>query len=250
MKKLRAAAVSFLNAWPLTEGLKQSERIELVLEEPSRCAELLEEGQVDLALVSVAALERGEYEIVPGMAIGADGPVQTVVLAGEEPPAAWDEVYLDTASRTSHVLTKLVLDAMGVHPRFTPLPAAEGLLLARGRKGALVIGDRGFDVRARHLIDLGREWNHLTGHPMIFALWAARPGPSPPRTSRNSPGRPNTDRGCAPSWPSASPESGAAIRSATAATSPSESATASGPTSSLGWRPSFPGRPPGASSAR
>ena len=175
-QKLKAAAVSFLNAWPLTEGLKGSDRIDLVLAEPSRCAELLEAGKVDLALVSVAALEKGEYEIVPGMAIGADGPVQTVVLAGEQSPAIWDEVFLDTASRTSHVLTKLVLDAMGVHPRFTPMPAADGLALARGRRGALVIGDRGFDVRANHLLDLGREWTHLTGLPMIFALWAARPG--------------------------------------------------------------------------
>jgi len=174
--KLKAAAVSFLNAWPLTEGLKGSDRIELVVAEPSRCAELLEAGEVDLALVSVAALEKGEYEIVPGMAIGADGPVQTVLLAGEQSPALWDEVFLDTASRTSHVLTKLLLDAMGVHPRFTPMPAADGLALARGRRGALVIGDRGFDVRANHLLDLGREWTHLTGLPMIFALWAARPG--------------------------------------------------------------------------
>ena len=175
-KKLKAAAVSFLNAWPLTEGLKGSERIELVLAEPSRCAELLEAGEVDLALVSVAALERGEYEIVPGMAIGADGPVQTVLLAGEQSPAIWDEVFLDTASRTSHILAKVVLDAMGVHPKFTPLPAADGLARARGTRGALVIGDRGFDVRANHLVDLGREWTHLTGLPMIFALWAARPG--------------------------------------------------------------------------
>ncbi|HET6414207.1 MAG TPA: cyclic dehypoxanthinyl futalosine synthase [Anaeromyxobacter sp.] len=175
-QKLKAAAVSFLNAWPLTEGLKGSDRIDLVLAEPSRCAELLEAGKVDLALVSVAALEKGEYEIVPGMAIGADGPVQTVVLAGEQSPAIWDEVFLDTASRTSHVLAKLVLDAMGVHPRFTPMPAADGLALARGRRGALVIGDRGFDVRANHLLDLGREWTHLTGLPMVFALWAARPG--------------------------------------------------------------------------
>jgi cyclic dehypoxanthinyl futalosine synthase len=175
-KKLKAAAVSFLNAWPLTEGLKDSERVELTLAEPSRCAELLEAGQVDLALVSVAALEKGDYEIVPGMAIGADGPVQTVVLAGEQSPAVWDEVFLDTASRTSHILTKVVLDAMGVHPKFTPMPAADGLALARGTRGALVIGDRGFDVRANHLLDLGREWTHLTGLPMIFALWAARPG--------------------------------------------------------------------------
>jgi cyclic dehypoxanthinyl futalosine synthase len=175
-RKLKAAAVSFLNAWPLTEGLQGSDRIELVLAEPARCAQLLEAGEVDLALVSVAALEKGEYEIVPGMAIGADGPVQTVVLAGEQSPAIWDEVYLDTASRTSHVLTKLVLDEMGVHPRFTPMPAADGLAQARGTKGALVIGDRGFDVRANHVLDLGREWTRSSGLPMIFALWAARPG--------------------------------------------------------------------------
>ena len=38
MPKLKAAAVSFLNAWPLTEGLERSDRIELVQAEPSRCA--------------------------------------------------------------------------------------------------------------------------------------------------------------------------------------------------------------------
>src|SRR5512132_1804929 len=176
MPKLRAAAVSFLNAWPLTAGLEGSDRIELVLAEPSRCAAMLEAGEVDLALVSVAALTKGHYDIVPGMAIGADGPVSTVVLAGEQSPAIWDEVFLDTASRTSHVLAKLVLDAMGVHPTFTPMPAADGLAAAKGTKGALVIGDRGFDVRANHVLDLGREWTHLTGLPMIFACWAARPG--------------------------------------------------------------------------
>jgi cyclic dehypoxanthinyl futalosine synthase len=176
MKKLRAAAVSFLNAHPLTAGLESSDRIELVLAEPSRCAAMLEDGEVDLALVSVAALTKGEYEIVPGIAIGADGPVQTVVLAGEQSPAIWDEVFLDTASRTSHVLAKIVLDAMGVHPTFTPMHADEGLARAKGTKGALVIGDRGFGVRANHVLDLGREWTHLTGLPMIFALWAARPG--------------------------------------------------------------------------
>ncbi|WP_242353263.1 MULTISPECIES: cyclic dehypoxanthinyl futalosine synthase [Anaeromyxobacter] len=176
MPKLRAAAVSFLNAHPLTVGLEGSERIELVLAEPSRCAAMLEAGEVDLALVSVAALTKGEYEIVPGIAIGADGPVQTVVLAGEQSPAIWDEVFLDTASRTSHVLAKIVLDEMGVHPTFTPMQADEGLARAKGRKGALVIGDRGFGVRANHIVDLGREWTHLTGLPMIFALWAARPG--------------------------------------------------------------------------
>jgi cyclic dehypoxanthinyl futalosine synthase len=176
MPKLRAAAVSFLNAWPLTAGLEKSDRIELVLAEPSRCAAMLEAGEVDLALVSVAAHTKGEYDIVPGMAIGADGPVQTVLLVGEQSPAIWDEVYLDTASRTSHVLAKLVLDGMGVHPTFTPLPADEGVPKAVGTKGALVIGDRAFAVRKSQVLDLGREWTAATKLPMIFALWAARPG--------------------------------------------------------------------------
>src|SRR5512133_2958433 len=202
MPKIRAAAVSFLNAWPLTAGLEGSDRIELVLAEPSRCAAMLEAGEVALALVSVAALTKGRYDIVPGIAIGADGPVQTVVLAGEQSPAIWDEVFLDTASRTSHVLTKLVLDEMGVRPRYTLLPATEGLALAKGTKGALVIGDRGFDVRANHVLDLGREWNRLTGLPIIFPLCAAR----------------RTGSGSAPSSRRSSPRRRAATPSATGAT--------------------------------
>jgi cyclic dehypoxanthinyl futalosine synthase len=176
MPRLKAAAVSFLNAWPLTEGLKDSARIELVLAEPSRCAALLEAGEVDLALLPVGALAGKDYEVAPGMAVGADGPVQTVLLVGDQPPATWEEVFLDTASRTSVVLAKLVLDAMGVHPRFTPLPAEQGVPLAVGATGALVIGDRAFDVQKAHVLDLSKEWNRLTGLPMVFAVWAARPG--------------------------------------------------------------------------
>lgn len=176
MLKLKAAAVSFLNAWPLTEGLERSDRIELVVAEPSRCAALLEAGEVDLALLPVGALAGKDYEVVPGLAVGADGPVQTVLLVGDQSPAIWDEVYLDTASRTSVVLAKVILDSMGLHPTFTPMPADQGVPLATGTKGALVIGDRAFDVKKSQVLDLGREWNKLTGLPMVFAVWAARPG--------------------------------------------------------------------------
>ncbi len=176
MPKIRAAAVSFLNARPLTAALEGSSRVELVLAEPSRCATLLERGEVEAALLPVAALAGQDYELVPGIAIGSDGAVSTVILAGEQSPVVWDEVFLDTASRTSQVLAKVALAARGVHPRFTPMPAADGLARARGTKGALVIGDRAFDAQANHVLDLGREWTHLSGLPMIFAVWAARPG--------------------------------------------------------------------------
>jgi cyclic dehypoxanthinyl futalosine synthase len=176
MARIRAAAVSFLNARPLTAALAGSRRIELVLAEPSACAAMLERGEVEAALLPVGALPGHDYEVVPGLAIGADGPVQTVILAGEQSPAVWDEVYLDTASRTSQVLSRILLHEKGLHPKFTPMPAVEGLPRARGTKGALVIGDRAFGVKANHILDLGREWNALTGLPMVFAVWAGRPG--------------------------------------------------------------------------
>ena len=176
MPKLRAAAVSFLNARPLTAMLAGSRRIELVLAEPSMCAAMLEQGEVDLALLPVGGLAGKDYEIVPGIAIGSDGPVSTVLLVGEQSPVVWDEVFLDTASRTSQLLARLVLAERDIHPKFTPMPAADGLALAKGTKGALVIGDPCFDVSANQVLDLGREWTHLTQLPMIYAVWAARPG--------------------------------------------------------------------------
>src|SRR6266496_1717813 len=176
MPKLRAAAVSFLNARPLTVALEGSKRIDLVLAEPSMCAAMLDRGEVEVALLPVGGLAGREYEIVPGIAIGSDGPVTTVLLAGEQSPVVWDEVFLDTASRTSQILAKIVLAELGIHPKFTPMPAADGLAAARGTKGALVIGDRGFDVQANQVLDLGREWTHLTGLPMVYAVWASRPG--------------------------------------------------------------------------
>ncbi len=176
MARIRAAGINFLNARPLWEALQGSERIELLAAEPSGCAALLEKGEVDAAILPVGALPGHDYEVVPGVAIGADGPVQTVILAGEQSPAVWDEVFLDTASRTSQVLSKIVLAERGIYPRFTPMPAADALPLARGTKGALVIGDRAFEVKANQVLDLGREWNALTGLPVVFAVWAARPG--------------------------------------------------------------------------
>jgi cyclic dehypoxanthinyl futalosine synthase len=176
MPKLRAAAVSFLNARPLTAALEGSKRIDLVLAEPSMCATMLDRGEVEVALLPVGGLVGKDYEIVPGIAIGSDGPVTTVLLAGEQSPVVWDEVFLDTASRTSQILAKIVLAERGIHPKFTQMPAADGLAAARGTKGALVIGDRGFDVHANQVLDLGREWTHLSGLPMVYAVWAARPG--------------------------------------------------------------------------
>jgi cyclic dehypoxanthinyl futalosine synthase len=176
MKKLRLAAVSYFNTWPITAGLQDSTRLELVKAIPSGCAAMLEAGEADVALVPIGAIAGKDYEIVPGLGLGCDGPVDTVLLVGDRPAEEWDEVFLDTASRTSVILAQLVLDAMGLHPKFTPMDSAQGVPLATGRKGAHVIGDRAFDVEKPYKLDLGREWSRITGLPFVFAVFAARPG--------------------------------------------------------------------------
>ena len=191
---LRVAAVSFLNAWPLVCPLTGQHlpgarklvdaageplfSVETAL--PSECARRLEAGEVDVALVPVAAYAaHPEWEVVSEVGIGCRGAVETVVLATECPLDQIARVHLDGASRTSVVLIQLLLAAQGVHPEFIPAPHREGRSRVRGRDAALIIGDAAFGLRNQpglHIHDLGTMWQALTGLPFVFAFWAARPG--------------------------------------------------------------------------
>ena len=181
--KKKLAAVSFLNARPITYGLEHGlgdDRFELSFELPSRCAELLERGEVDLGLIPSAsyAAASGELRIVPGIAIAGFGPVRTVLLVGDVPLAEMKAIALDGASRSSAMLLRLLCKERGLTPRFREVPHDEVLDAASGTTGALVIGDAGFGASARfaHTLDLGAAWRELTGLPFVYAVLAGRPG--------------------------------------------------------------------------
>jgi cyclic dehypoxanthinyl futalosine synthase len=182
--KLKIAAVSFLNARPITYGLEQNldadDRFQLSFELPSRCAELLERGDIDLGLIPVAAFATmpGELRIVPGIAIGGLGTIRTVLLVSEQPWETLTDIALDGASRSSAMLLQLLCKQKGLAPRFRTVPHDEVLAQAAGTTGALVIGDAGFAAPDRfpHVVDLGAAWRELTGLPFVYAVWAGRPG--------------------------------------------------------------------------
>src|SRR5690606_4466973 len=93
----RIATVGYLNALPLTAKLDRS-RYDVSGDLPVRIAAQLAAREVDVALVPVAAvLDDPELRIVPGFAIGADGPVTSVLLVAETPPEEWTELLLDGA---------------------------------------------------------------------------------------------------------------------------------------------------------
>ena len=183
---LRIAAVSYLNTWPLVEGLRERAAAEagefsLVYDVPSRLADLLYEEQADVALLPVIEYFRGTgAAIVPGMAIATRGPVDSVKLFTRVAPAAIGRVLVDKGSRTSVALLRILLAELhGVRPDFHAAEARVDDLL-RDEEAALVIGDRCFEAERRfrtepdervQILDLGAAWQKLTGLPFVFAVW-------------------------------------------------------------------------------
>ena len=188
-RKIRLRAVSFLNARPITYGLERGfaqglgdARFDLSFDLPSRCAEALRAGEVDLALMpSASYADLGasmELRAVPGIAVAGYGPVRTVLLIGDVPWNDMTEIALDGASRSSAMLLRLLCRDRGVTPRFREVPHDEILAAATGTTGALVIGDAGFAAATarKHMVDLGEEWRRVTGLPFVYALWVGREG--------------------------------------------------------------------------
>ncbi|MEN0065622.1 MAG: MqnA/MqnD/SBP family protein [Myxococcota bacterium] len=182
----RIGTVGYLNARPLSDRI-DIDRHTLVLAHPAEIARQLREREVDVALVPVAAaLSDGDYQMVGGVGIGAEGPVASVLLVAEQPPETWTEVLLDGVSRTSVVLAQLLLDgplkrrAKG-ELTIRHVGPNEGVAQAEGSVAALVIGDAARELpdRLTHRIDLAEAWFEWTGLPFVFAVWAGQPDLDP-----------------------------------------------------------------------
>lgn len=180
MDNVRVGAVNYLNTKPLIHDLAAlAPEADLILDVPSRLADRLAAGELDVALIPVIEYFRaGSYAVVPGISIATRGPVLSVTLFSRKPWPDVRRVALDAGSRTSAALTQILLRTRhGVAPEVVPLPldrAAEDV----DADAVLLIGDRamraclpGFD----HAFDLGQEWFDWTGLPFVYAVWAARP---------------------------------------------------------------------------
>ncbi|WP_406700709.1 menaquinone biosynthesis protein [Singulisphaera sp. Ch08] len=183
---VRVGVVSYLNAKPLYYRLDEaSPMVQVELDLPSRLADRLRQGELDIALIPAVEYFRGVgaglgYEVLPGFAIAARGPVRSVKLFSRVPFGQIERLALDAGSRTSQVLTRVWLDsAHGVRPdRLEILPMGMSALESTA-DAVLVIGDRAMtvpDAPFHAVVDLAEAWNAMTGLPFVFALWVARPG--------------------------------------------------------------------------
>ncbi|HVJ92636.1 MAG TPA: cyclic dehypoxanthinyl futalosine synthase [Labilithrix sp.] len=176
---LRVLGVEYLNARPLWEALRDDSRVDLRLAVPSELARGLSEDEADVGLLPVAAAATmGELRLLRNMAVGARGKVRSVAIVSERPIHELDSIALDLSSRTSVVLTRLLLARRKLAPKLYGALPDEALAAVGDRTGALIIGDRALDLEARypHRLDLAEDWLEWTGLPFVFAAWFARPG--------------------------------------------------------------------------
>jgi chorismate dehydratase len=179
----RIGAVAYLNTKPLIYDLAQrlEETSSLELELPSRLAERMNRGQLDIALLPIVEYlrHRESYRPISNAGIACRGPVWSVRILFRVPPDKARTLGTDEGSRTSVALSQVLLASrfgrlldeipfpLGTEPMDCPADAV------------LIIGDRAMNPErfAKDFIcdwDLGLEWFRETGLPFIFAMWIAR----------------------------------------------------------------------------
>ncbi len=178
---MRIGAVAYLNARPLVYHLPRlAPQAEVVVDLPSRLADDLAAGRLDVALIpSVEYFRHAGYRIVSDACVACDGPVMSVKLFGRVPAERIATLDLDEGSRTSAALARILLaERLGLRPSIRPLPIGDSLGDSTA-DAVLLIGDRAIREpagRFAFIWDLGEEWSRWTGLPFVFAMWVARPG--------------------------------------------------------------------------
>jgi chorismate dehydratase len=178
---MRIGAVNYLNSKPLVYGLEPSATgHRLLFDLPSRLADSLSTGRLDVALIpSVEFFRSPDYTIVSDACVACRGPVRSVKLHFRVPPQRVTRIALDEGSRTSAALALILLrELAGVTPQRESLPIGCGAH-DTDADAVLLIGDRAMQPVDGSFVeawDLGERWQEWTGLPFVFAMWVARAG--------------------------------------------------------------------------
>ena len=183
----RISASSYLNTAPLVWSFLYGQnhgKVEIILDNaPARSAELLSQKRVDAALVPVFAYQSiDNVYLVPDVCVGAHDRVRSVCLTTRDKELTdVRSVALDTSSRTSAALTKIIFrEFLGLEPEWIPAePHVDSML--GSADCALIIGDPALRLAQTDLrvFDLAQIWNHHTNLGFVFAMWMTANKTSP-----------------------------------------------------------------------
>jgi chorismate dehydratase len=140
-------------------------------------------GELDMSAAS--SIEYGrhfeDYLLLPRVAIGSQGPVQSVLLLSSVPWSSLQgrRILLSSQSHTSAALLRLLVrEHMGLEVEYETGDITARLQANDPPTAFLAIGDEALRLRDHpefpYRLDLGQAWLEWTGLPFIFGVWVGR----------------------------------------------------------------------------
>ncbi|MGL1861899.1 MAG: menaquinone biosynthesis protein [Pseudodesulfovibrio sp.] len=180
---VRLGKIGYLNVLPiyhpLESGLIEND-FEIVSGPPSQLNRLMDAGDLDISAASSIEYARNpeKYYLVPDIAIGSLGHVQSVLLLSQYTleELAGKTILVSSQTHTSAALVRILMaELWKIEANFISGDATSMLNNGERPDAILAIGDEALDLRHHpdypRRTDLGEAWQELTGLPFIFGVW-------------------------------------------------------------------------------
>jgi chorismate dehydratase len=175
--------ISYLNVLPIYYPLEQNiiaHHFQFVYGSPAELNGLMAQGELDISATSSIEYARNykDYYLVPNLAIGSQGPVQSVLLLSQVPLNKLENqvILVSAQTHTSAILLKLLLQRhYHLSVSFETGNISSRLDQATPPLAFLAIGDEALQLRYHpaypYTLDLGQAWMEWTNLPFIFGVW-------------------------------------------------------------------------------
>lgn len=181
----RVGHIQFLNCLPLYHALAgngSTYDMDLIKGTPAEINKLLVHGRLDIGPISSIEYARHceKFFLLPHITISSESTIKSILLVSKVRPQELNgkKVALTNISATSQALVQIILkEAYGVNPIYFSCPSDLTQMLKEA-DAALLIGDDAlralFNPNGFIILDLGMEWQKLTGKKMVYAVWVAQ----------------------------------------------------------------------------
>ena len=180
-EKIKISISEDLAALPLIYGLKEntlSHSFSILLTKPSRISDKLKDGEVELGIIpsNEYGQKKETWRIIPNISISSKGASRDRLLFFRKGLKDIKVIAVDQNAAASLLLLKILMKEKYVmNPDYHMMKADLAKMLSKA-DAAFITGDKAFEYYREHrnYLDLGEEWEDLTGLPFVYSFWAGR----------------------------------------------------------------------------
>ncbi len=180
---VRVGKIGYLNVLPIYHPLETGcieNDFAIISGPPSELNRRMDAGELEISANSSIEYARhpDKYYLVPNIAIGSRGPVQSVLLLSRVPLEELEgqTILVSSQTHTSAALLRVLMaELWKINTNFISGDATTQLEKGERPPAILAIGDEALNLRHHpdypYRTDLGEAWLDLTELPFIFGVW-------------------------------------------------------------------------------